>query len=507
MKILLAAVFAVLALTGNPARSETHAYLMHSVATQATSPEWRAQATELETIYAALEKQSGVDAKLVYSSDPDVNAFATDVGDEKVVVVQDGLVEYVKEDRDAVAAALGHELAHHKADHIRAGRRKQEGVRILGAILGAVVGAKVGEHNGVLAGAVSGAAVGVGANLIALKFNRNQELEADRLSIDWLIAAGYNPQGMLRLQKKLGELSASRAHSAILSTHPTSEKRYAAAEQLIASRAPSQDLLQRPQQPLVSDHDLADATAAIAHAEDTRIAEVLKPSGAPASALLESGQGLRFDAYAALSNELVFAGDKGKPAVLARHKLTEAKLGDLTETYSTRMAQDPAMAEYFSVHFFRASQGRLAPYGRDLADSYEKGQPLKLEPPYPLETARTLFAEMTRRGAPNLDDAQRAAAESEVLKAQNLSYYDFLIAHNWWSRKARVEALAGDSSLLNAYYSLDADAGADAANAEAAGVHVGGHVHIGSGVRIGDGGNASRDTGANGEASDATRKD
>lgn len=507
MKTLLAAVFAALVFAGSPARAETHAYLMHSVATQATNPEWRAQATELEAIYVALEKQSGVDAKLVYSSDPDVNAFATDVGDEKVVVVQDGLVEYVKEDRDAVAAALGHELAHHKADHIRAGRRKQEGVRILGAILGAVVGAKIGEHNGVLAGAVSGAAVGVGANLIALKFNRNQELEADRLSVDWLIAAGYNPQGMLRLQKKLGELSGSHAHSAILSTHPTSEKRYAAAEQLIASRAPPQDLLQRPQQPLVSEHDLADAVTAIGHAEDARIAEVLKPSGTPAAALLESGEGMRFDAYASLSNELALVGDRGKPSVLARHKLTDAKLTALNQTYSARMAQDPAMAEYFSVYFFRASQGRLAAYGRDLADSYEKGQPLKLEPPYPLETARTLFAEMSRRGAPNLDDAQRAAAESEVLKAQNLSYYDFLIAHNWWSRKARVQALAGDSSLLSAYYSIDADADSDADtdtdNAEAAGVHIGNNVHIGSGVHIGAGAKTDHDAAVHAETDDA----
>lgn len=503
MKTLLATVFAALVFAGGPARAETHAYLMHSVATQATNPEWRAQATELETIYAALERQSGVDAKLIYSSDSDVNAFATDVGDEKIVVVQDGLVEYVKEDRDAVAAALGHELAHHKADHIRAGRRKQDGVRILGAILGAVVGAKVGEHNGVLAGAVSGAAVGVGANLIALKFNRSQELEADRLSVDWLIAAGYNPQGMLRLQKKLGELSGSRAHSAILSTHPTSEKRYAAAVQLIASRAPSQDLLQRPQQPLVSEHDLAEATAAIGQVEDARIAEILKPSGAPAAALLESGDGLRFDAYATLSNELVFAGDKGKPTVLARHKLTEAKLSDLTETYSARMAQDPAMAEYFSVNFFRASQGRLAAYGRDLADSYEKGQPLKLEPPYPLETARALFAEMTTRGAPNLDDRQRAAAESDVLKAQNLSYYDFLIAHNWWSRKARVQALAGDSSLLTAYYSLESQSDDTAGReAEAAGVHIGGNVHIGSGVHVGANAKAGHD---DAEADDAAK--
>ncbi|MEO7199994.1 MAG: M48 family metalloprotease, partial [Dokdonella sp.] len=441
--------------------------------------------------YTALEEQSGVDAQLVYSSDPDINAFATNIGEQHVVVVQDGLIEYMKEDRDAVAAVLGHELGHHKAGHIQSGHRKQQGVRIAGAILGAVVGAKVGRNNGVLAGAASGAAISVGANLVALKFSRKQELEADRLSVGWLIGAGYNPEGMLRAQTKLGALSGSHGRSAILSTHPTSAQRFTAATKLIASRAPAAELLQLPSQPLVSEDALAEATVAIGHAEDTRIAEILRPTGAPTAALLESGQGMRFDAYAALSNELLWAGDKGKSDVLARHKLSDAKLSELTETFTARMARDPAMAEYFSVHFFRATQGRLAAYGRDLADSYEKGQPLTLEPPYPLATAHTLFVAMRKRGVPNLNDSQRAAAETELLAAHGLGYYDFIIGHNWWSRKARVEALAGDSALLSAYYSSAevaepaTEAATEAAAPESSGTNVGGNVHIGEGVRIG----------------------
>src|SRR5689334_19023163 len=180
----------VVALLAAPfARAEVHYYLVDSIAEKSSDADVRAQAHELEKIYADMAKQSGVDAKLIYATDPDINAFATEIGGEKIVVVQEGLLDTMQGDRDAVAAVLGHELAHHKADHIRAGKRKQEGVRVFGAILGAVVGAKVGRHGGDLAGAAAGAAVGVGAGLVALKFNRDQEMEADRLSVGWMIAA------------------------------------------------------------------------------------------------------------------------------------------------------------------------------------------------------------------------------------------------------------------------------------------------------------------------------
>src|ERR1700759_3693681 len=120
------------------ARADIHYYLVDSVATQSTNADLRAEAHELEKIYADMERASGVDAKLVWSTNPDVNAFATEVGKEKIVVVQEGLLTMMDGDRDAVAAVLGHELGHHKADHIRAGRRKEEGSRVLGTLLGAV---------------------------------------------------------------------------------------------------------------------------------------------------------------------------------------------------------------------------------------------------------------------------------------------------------------------------------------------------------------------------------
>ena len=274
--VLLATILAFSSATSALAAAEM--YLVEDLATAADHAPVRAQAQELEAIYEDLSRQSGVDAQLVYSTDPDINAFATEVGEDKIVVVQEGLLGIMGDDRDAVAAALGHELAHHKADHIRAGHRKQQGVRVLGVILGAVIGAKVGRNSGELAGAVAGTAVGVGANLLALKFSRNQELEADRLAVGWMIAAGYNPQGMLRLQQQLGAMSGTKRGTSILGTHPTSAKRYQAAEKLIEKLAPPADLLARPVAPLVDDRALAQATMSIDQAEHTRIATALAPT-------------------------------------------------------------------------------------------------------------------------------------------------------------------------------------------------------------------------------------
>lgn len=468
-------------------RAAPELYLAESVAREAQSAQLRATATELEAIYADLAQASGVDAILVWSTAADINAFATMAGDDKIVVVQEGLLDAFNGDRDAVAAVLAHELAHHQADHLREGKRKREGVQVLGAILGAVVGAQVGKESGELAGALAGTAVGVGSGLLVLKFSRNQELEADRLAVGWMIAAGYNPDGMLRLQTALGELGGKRSAS-ILSTHPTSAKRYKDAQKQIAKLAPEPELLAAAVTPLVQADDLAKAEADIANAKQEQLAAALKPSSAEVSAAaLAPIEGISLDTYAAISNQLVQAGESGRTKVLSRHGLDATEMDRVNQGYMTRMRAEPALMQRYSVAYFRATQGKLAAWGRDLADSYENGQPLKLDPPYSMAQAKTLLAALSARGAPQLDEAGIASAEKDVLGAYGLSYYDFQIGHNWWSRQLKIEAMAGDSAPLQDYYSAmqtKQDA-SRSESAEASGVHIGKGVKIGNNVKIG----------------------
>jgi Zn-dependent protease with chaperone function len=480
------------------AHADVHYYLVDSIAAKSTNADLRAEAHELETIYADMERVSGVDAKLVWSTNPDINAFATEVGSDKIVIVQEGLLETMQGDRDAVAAVLGHELGHHKADHIRAGKRKQETAHVLGTILGAVVGAKIGHGGGAAAGAVLGNA---GGGLVALKFNRDQEMEADRLSVGWMIAAGYNPQGMLRLQRHLGELEGKHKSAAIFSTHPNSDKRYKAAEQQIAKLAPPPELLAHAVAPLVSDKALIAARAAIWSAADERLAQALKPGADDVAAeALAPVDKIGFDSYAALQNQLQFAGTKGESRLLAKNHITEAQLTRISATFSMRMNDNPALNQRYFIDYWRASQGKFAGHGRDLADSYEHAQALKLEPPYPLEIAALLhvrLGRLARLGNAPLDDEQAAmasAAQNSILKPYGLTYYDFVIGDNWWMRKAALALLDGDDNVLRKLEGIgassdavtDDDDGEDAqAESAAANVHVGNNVQVGKNVRIG----------------------
>src|SRR5262249_3225504 len=156
--------------------------------------------------------------------------------------------------------------------------------------------------------------------------------------------------------------------------------------------------------------------------------------------------------------------------------LTQAQHDQISTVYQVRMAGSPALWQHYNAVFFRATQGKFAAYGRDLGDSYEKNQPLRMEPPYPLAYAAFLYSDLRKRGAPRLHAAQQAAVEGSVLKPYNMRYYDFLIAHNWWTRKGKIEAVGGDTTILKTYFAAKADDDGDdaddtAANAEAANVH------------------------------------
>lgn len=484
--IVLALVIA--GLSSDAARADTEYYLVDTVATQADDADLRAQAIELERIFADLERASGVQARLVYSTDPDINALATEIDGEKIILVQQGLLAAMGDDRDAVAATLGHEFGHHKADHLGAGRRKQQGARIVGTLLGAIIGAKLGGSRHAGSAAVLGAAAGdAGGNLVALKFNRNQEMEADRLAIGWMIAAGYNPQGMMRLQQRLGELERGHAPATMFRTHPPSEKRYKAARELIAKLDPPADLLTRPLAPVADPAAVAAAAEQIRHDGEAALAEALDPKlgDIPAAALAPIGA-VGFDDYAALANELLYVGEAGQARALARHKLDATRLAELGNGYTARMQQTPALGERYAIAFYRATQGRFAAHGRDLADSYARHRALQLEAPFPLEQLLAINA------APAQADG---SPDPQALAAAGLTPYEAYIGRAWWMRKATVAALSGDTRLIARLGGGEDEEEDEEDAAEASGVHVGDNVHIGEGVRIG-GKPVSRDASA-----------
>jgi predicted Zn-dependent protease len=119
-----------------------------------------------------------------------------------------------------VAAVLAHEVAHiaerHGADRLTKGMVARWGLGLLGALLGNSGGAATAQ-----------AAASVLAGSVFLKFNRDEEREADEVGMKILTRSGWSGRGMVELFEMLGrEAGRDRASvEAFLSSHPSPQDR------------------------------------------------------------------------------------------------------------------------------------------------------------------------------------------------------------------------------------------------------------------------------------------
>lgn len=152
-----------------------------------------------------------------------VNAFAIPGGHTYIL---SGLLLEV-EDEAELAGVLGHELGHVVARH-----GPEQLARALG--LNLVAALALGQAPNQLAQL----AAAIAAQGYMMKHSRDAEREADRLGLDYLEAAGYDPRGLPRFFRKLQELE-GREPSAVESffaSHPAPGERAADLEAIIAAR-------------------------------------------------------------------------------------------------------------------------------------------------------------------------------------------------------------------------------------------------------------------------------
>lgn len=158
---------------------------------------------------------------VLIDNDKMVNAFALPGGK---VAVYTGILPITR-DEAGLAAVMGHEVAHATARH-GAERMSQSLLVQTGLSVGAVAAGAGGRDAGstqLLIGAL-----GAGATLgIILPFSRLQESEADRLGMNYMARAGYDPRAARDLWVRMGELSAKMGRSAPewMSTHPSNASR------------------------------------------------------------------------------------------------------------------------------------------------------------------------------------------------------------------------------------------------------------------------------------------
>lgn len=163
------------------------------------------------------------DYKFHVLDSPTVNAFALPGGN---MFMFTGLYKILPTD-DALAGVTGHEMTHVRLQHwAQANEKQQERQAGLGLLLGLF-------HAGQAAQSIAGLA----DTAIGKKYSRGEEDQADQGGLQNMVAAGYNPQGMIELFQALEKISGNGGSIGgdFLSDHPLTSDRIKHTQERIAA--------------------------------------------------------------------------------------------------------------------------------------------------------------------------------------------------------------------------------------------------------------------------------
>lgn len=154
-----------------------------------------------------------------------INAFAAPGG---YVYVFTGLIHQFQHESQ-LAGVVAHELAHVTQRHV-AGRIEAMQIISLASLAGAVAGVFLGQSGGENAAEVGQALVvgsTAGAQSAMLAYSRSDEREADQVGMNFLVAAGFPPSGMVGAFEAIRKArwASTGSFPAYLSTHPDVDER------------------------------------------------------------------------------------------------------------------------------------------------------------------------------------------------------------------------------------------------------------------------------------------
>lgn len=192
------------------------------------SPKLQSYISELGNALAKASERPDLPWTFTVLDDPVVNAFALPGG---YIYVTRGILAHLTTEAQ-IAGVLGHEIAHVTARH-SASQMSKATLTNLGIGIGSVISPELAEL---------GEVAQMGANLLFLKFGRDDERQADDLGLRYMTQLDYEPKEMLRVFETLGAVSELQGRSGLpnwLETHPLPAERVTRISEQIAGLSAS----------------------------------------------------------------------------------------------------------------------------------------------------------------------------------------------------------------------------------------------------------------------------
>lgn len=161
-----------------------------------------------------------------------INAFCMPGGK---IAFYTGILQQLKLTDDEVAMIMGHEMAHALREHARERMGKTAATRLGAGLISSLLG--LGNAGDLL--------LNMGAQLLTLKFSRENETEADLVGLDLGARTGYDPRAGVSLWNKMMQASKG-APPQFLSTHPAGDTRIREIESVLPRVMPLYESAPRP---------------------------------------------------------------------------------------------------------------------------------------------------------------------------------------------------------------------------------------------------------------------
>jgi predicted Zn-dependent protease len=145
-----------------------------------------------------------------------INAFCMPGGK---IAFYSGILTKLELTDDEVAMVMGHEIAHALREHARERMGKSMATTGLSRLGGALIAGYFG-----IDARITDTVAQQGAQLLSLKFSREDESEADLVGMELAARAGYNPRAGVTLWQKMSAANKG-APPQWLSTHPSGTTR------------------------------------------------------------------------------------------------------------------------------------------------------------------------------------------------------------------------------------------------------------------------------------------